>query len=438
MNICVIGSGYVGLVTGSCLADSGNNVICLDIDKSKIAALKKGNVGIYEPGLSSLVERNVKSNRLTFTTDYKSAVQGSEIIFLAVSTPPNQDGSANLQYIKNAASELSEYMNSYKIIVTKSTVPVGTTGLVSEIIKSKTNQEFDVASNPEFLKEGSAINDFMFPDRIVIGVESVKAEKKLKELYDPFIRKEVRLVVVDIRSSELSKYAANAMLATRISFINEIANLCEKVGADIESVRKIMSEDKRIGKHFIFPGLGYGGSCFPKDVKSLIDIGKQNSTSMVICNAVDNVNSNQRINFFKKIESYFKVLSGKKFAFWGLSFKPNTDDIREAPSIDIARSLLGSGANINAHDPVASENFKELFSDSITFSDDNYGILKDCDALIINTEWSEYKQPDFKKIKSLLKTPVIFDGRNLYNKQQMEDLGFFYANIGYYPTNEKK
>ncbi|MBT3475974.1 UDP-glucose/GDP-mannose dehydrogenase family protein [bacterium] len=435
MNICVIGSGYVGLVTGSCLADSGNNVICLDIDKSKISSLKKGKVGIYEPGLSSIVERNVKSNRLNFTTNYKSAIESSEIIFLAVSTPPNEDGSANLDYIKSAALELSQYMNSYKIIVTKSTVPVGTTALVRDLIATRTDQDFDVASNPEFLKEGSAINDFMFPDRIVIGVESPKAEKKLKELYEPFMRKEFRLVVVDIRSSELSKYASNAMLATRISFINEIANLCEKVGADIESVRKIMSEDKRIGRHFIFPGLGYGGSCFPKDVKSLIDIGKQNSMEMELCTAVDNVNANQRVNFFKKIEEHFKILKNKRFALWGLSFKPNTDDIREAPSIDIARFLIGSGAKVLAHDPVASENFKELFSDSIAFSSDNYNILRDCDALIINTEWSEYKQPDFEKIKNLLKTPVIFDGRNLYNKQKMKDLGFFYSNIGFYPEN---
>ncbi len=438
MNICVIGSGYVGLVTGSCLADSGNNVICLDIDKSKISSLKKGKIGIYEPGLSSVVERNVKSNRLKFTTDYKSAIESSEIIFLAVPTPPNEDGSANLEYIKKAAGQLSSHMNSYKIIVTKSTVPVGTTSMVKDLIRSKTNQEFDVASNPEFLKEGSAINDFMFPDRIVIGVESSKAEKKLKELYEPFTRKEFRLVVVDIRSSELSKYASNAMLATRISFINEIANLCEKVGADIESVRKIMSEDKRIGKHFIFPGLGYGGSCFPKDVKSLIDIGKQNLTEMKVCSAVDNVNANQRVNFLAKIDKYFDGLKNRKFALWGLSFKPNTDDIREAPSIDIAKSLIDSGANVYAHDPVASDNFKELFSNSIVFSDDNYKILKDCDALIINTEWSEYKQPDFEKIKSLLRTPVIFDGRNLYNKQKMSDLGFFYSNIGFYPEDDIK
>ncbi|NSW89048.1 UDP-glucose/GDP-mannose dehydrogenase family protein [bacterium] len=435
MNICVIGSGYVGLVTGSCLADSGNNVICLDIDKDKISSLKKGKIGIYEPGLSSVVERNVKSNRLKFTTDYKSAIESSEIIFLAVPTPPNEDGSANLEYIKKAAEQLSIHMNSYKIIVTKSTVPVGTTSMVKDLVRSKTNHEFDVASNPEFLKEGSAINDFMFPDRIVIGVESLKAEKKLKELYEPFTRKEFRLVVVDIRSSELSKYASNAMLATRISFINEIANLCEKVGADIESVRKIMSEDKRIGKHFIFPGLGYGGSCFPKDVKSLIDIGRQNLTEMKVCSAVDKVNANQRVNFFSKIEKYFNGLKNRKFALWGLSFKPNTDDIREAPSIDIARSLIGSGANVYAHDPVASDNFKELFSDSIVFSNDNYKILKDCDALIINTEWSEYKQPDFEKIKNLLKTPVIFDGRNLYNKEKMSDLGFFYSNIGFYPED---
>ena len=437
MNICVIGSGYVGLVTGSCLADSGNNVICLDIDKDKVLSLQKGEIGIYEPGLANIVERNAKENRLSFTTDYKSSIENSEIIFLAVPTPPNEDGSADLQYIEKASLELANYVNNYKIIVTKSTVPVGTTNLVKTLIKSKTKQEFDVASNPEFLKEGSAINDFMFPDRIVIGVDSTQAEKKLKELYEPFMRKEFRLVVVDIKSSELSKYASNAMLATRISFINEVANLCEKVGADIESVRKIMSEDKRIGKHFIFPGLGYGGSCFPKDVKSLIDIGKQNLVDMTVCSSVDKVNSNQRKIFIDKIKNYFGKIQGKRFAVWGLSFKPNTDDIREAPSIDIIRDLISEGAHINAHDPVASTNFKQLFNENIKFYSDSYDILDGSDALIINTEWSQYKQPDFSKIKKLLKNPVIFDGRNLYNKEKLLELGFFYSNVGFYPKDDK-
>tara|TARA_Y100000590_G_scaffold358360_1_gene413682 strand:+ start:3900 stop:5213 length:1314 start_codon:yes stop_codon:yes gene_type:complete len=435
MDICVIGSGYVGLVTGSCLADSGNNVTCLDIDTEKINLLKKGEVGIYEPGLSNIVKRNFEAKRLKFTTDYKKAIESSTIIFLAVSTPPNEDGSANLEYIKNAATELSNYITNYKIIVTKSTVPVGTTLMIKDLIKSKTNHEFDVASNPEFLKEGSAVNDFMFPDRIVVGVESPKAEKILKELYEPFIRREDRLVCVDIQSSEISKYASNAMLATRISFINEIANLCEKVGANIGSVRRIMSQDQRIGRHFIFPGLGYGGSCFPKDIKALINIAMNNSINLEICTAVDSVNNLQREKFFKKIKNHFEDLTDKRFAVWGLSFKPNTDDIREAPSIDIINNLISNGALVNAHDPVASLKFKELFSENIEFFSDNYETLDGCDALIINTEWSEYRQPDFAKIKKLLKNPVIFDGRNLYDEQKLADLGFFYSNVGFHPSN---
>ena len=435
MDICVIGSGYVGLVTGSCLADSGNNVTCLDIDTEKINLLKKGEVGIYEPGLSNIVKRNFEAKRLKFTTDYKKAIESSTIIFLAVSTPPNEDGSANLEYIKNAATELSNYITNYKIIVTKSTVPVGTTLMIKDLIKSKTNHEFDVASNPEFLKEGSAVNDLMFPDRIVVGVESVKAEKILKELYEPFIRREDRLVCVDIQSSEISKYASNAMLATRISFINEIANLCEKVGANIGSVRRIMSQDQRIGRHFIFPGLGDGGSCFPKDIKALINIAMNNSINLEICTAVDSVNNLQREKFFKKIKNHFQDLTDKRFAVWGLSFKPNTDDIREAPSIDIVNNLISNGALVNAHDPVASLKFKELFSENIEFFSDNYETLDGCDALIINTEWSEYRQPDFAKIKKLLKNPVIFDGRNLYDEQKLADLGFFYSNVGFHPSN---
>ncbi len=437
MNICVIGSGYVGLVTGSCFANCGNNVTCLDIDKNRIKSLKKGKIDIYEPGLSDIVERNFNAKRLKFTTNYKEAIENAEIIFLAVSTPPNSDGSANLDYIKNATMELSKYINNYKIIVTKSTVPIGTTYLIKNLIKSQTDKEFDVASNPEFLKEGSAINDFMFPDRIVIGVESIKAEKILKELYEPFMRKEDKLVSVDIQSSEISKYACNAMLATRISFINEIANLCEEVGANITSVRRIMSQDQRIGRHFIFPGLGYGGSCFPKDIKALIGIAKENKVDLSICEAVNNVNDQQRQRFFNKIKDYFKDLNNKRFAIWGLSFKPNTDDIREAPSIDIIKNLIHDGAKINAHDPVAIGNFKELIKDDIDYFSNSYDTLKGCDALIIHTEWNEYRQPNFNRIKKLLKNPIIFDGRNLYNEQKLSDLGFFYTNIGFYPSDDK-
>jgi len=437
MNVCVIGSGYVGLVTGSCFANCGNNVTCLDIDKNRIKSLKKGKIDIYEPGLSDIVERNFNAKRLKFTTNYKEAIENAEIIFLAVSTPPNSDGSANLDYIKNATMELSKYINNYKIIVTKSTVPIGTTHLIKNLIKSQTDKEFDVASNPEFLKEGSAINDFMFPDRIVIGVESIKAEKILKELYEPFMRKEDKLVSVDIQSSEISKYACNAMLATRISFINEIANLCEEVGANITSVRRIMSQDQRIGRHFIFPGLGYGGSCFPKDIKAFIDIAKENKVDLSICEAVNNVNDQQRQRFFNKIKDYFKDLNNKRFAIWGLSFKPNTDDIREAPSIDIIKNLIHDGAKINAHDPVAIGNFKELIKDDIDYFSNSYDTLKGCDALIIHTEWNEYRQPNFNRIKKLLKNPIIFDGRNLYNEQKLSDLGFFYTNIGFYPSDDK-
>ena len=359
MNICIIGTGYVGLVTGSCLADSGNDVTCLDIDKSKIESLKNGEVGIYEPGLEEIVNRNYKEGRLSFTTNYKEAIEKSRIIFLAVSTPPKEDGSADLSYILSASKELAKNINGYKVIVTKSTVPVGTTNKIKEVISELTDESFDVASNPEFLKEGSAVNDFMFPDRIVVGVDSLKAESILRDLYEPFLRKEDRLIFVDIKSSEVSKYASNSMLATRISFMNEMANLCEKVGADISNVRKIMSQDKRIGKEFLYPGLGYGGSCFPKDVKAIIDVGKKNNLEMNLCSAVDKVNISQRFNFFNKIKTFFGTLEGKTCAIWGLSFKPNTDDIREAPSVDIVQKLIDEKVNINANDPVAMDNFEK-------------------------------------------------------------------------------
>ena len=436
MNICVIGTGYVGLVTGSCLSDSGNNVTCLDIDHEKINLLKEGKVGIYEPGLENIVLRNYKAKRLRFTTDYKKAIEGSTIIFLAVSTPPKIDGSANLEYIKKASKELAKHINDYKVIVTKSTVPVGTTHLIKKIITEVTDVEIDVASNPEFLKEGSAVNDFMFPDRIVIGVESKKSEQILRDLYEPFMRKEDRIVFVDIKSSEVSKYASNSMLATRISFMNEIANLCEEVGADIGNVRKIMSRDKRIGKEFLYPGLGYGGSCFPKDIKALIEVGKSNNINMDLCSSVDKVNIDQREIFFNKIKSYFKSLKGLNFAIWGLSFKPNTDDIREAPSIDIVKSLLENGAKISVTDPAAINNFKDLFGDKIQYFENNFDVLNGANCLIINTEWSVYRQPDFNVIKQRMEDYVIFDGRNLYNPKKLKELGFYYSNVGYSPKDE--
>ena len=436
MNICVIGTGYVGLVTGSCLSDSGNNVTCLDIDESKINSLKEGKVGIYEPGLENIVLRNYNAKRLKFTTNYKDAIEGSNIIFLAVSTPPKDDGSADLTYIKNAAKELAKYIEDYKVIVTKSTVPVGTTHLIKDIISAITDVEFDVASNPEFLKEGSAVNDFMFPDRIVVGVETQKSEQMLRDLYEPFLRKEDRLIFVDIKSSEVSKYASNSMLATRISFMNEMANLCEKVGADIGSVRKIMSQDKRIGKEFLYPGLGYGGSCFPKDIKAIIDVGRQNGIEMDLCSSVDKVNMNQRNKFFDKIQNYFKDLKGLKFAVWGLSFKPNTDDLREAPSVDIINKLLQHGAQISVNDPASMENFKDIFNDKVEYFENNFDALDDADCLVINTEWSIYRQPDFANMKKRMKRHIIFDGRNLYNHEKLKQFGFYYTNIGYSPENE--
>ena len=436
MNICIIGTGYVGLVTGSCLADSGNDVTCLDIDEKKIDSLKNGEVGIYEPGLEGIVTRNYREGRLSFTTNYKDAVEKSEIIFLAVSTPPKEDGSADLSYILSASKELAKNINGYKVIVTKSTVPVGTTNKIKEVISELTDELFDVASNPEFLKEGSAVNDFMFPDRIVVGVDSKKAESILRDLYEPFLRKEDRLIFVDIKSSEVSKYASNSMLATRISFMNEMANLCEKVGADISNVRKIMSQDKRIGNEFLYPGLGYGGSCFPKDVKAIIDVGKKNDLEMNLCSAVDKVNIHQRFKFFNKIKDFFGTLNGKTCAVWGLSFKPNTDDIREAPSVDIVEKLIDEGVSINVNDPVAMENFKKRFGKKVLYFNNNYDALIDVDFLVINTEWSVYRQPNFDLIKKNMKSPIIFDGRNLYNKFKLKELGFYYSNVGYIPSDD--
>ena len=355
---------------------------------------------------------------------------------MAVSTPPKEDGSADLSYILNASKELAKNINGYKVIVTKSTVPVGTTNKIKEVISELTDESFDVASNPEFLKEGSAVNDFMFPDRIVVGVDSLKAESILRDLYEPFLRKEDRLIFVDIKSSEVSKYASNSMLATRISFMNEMANLCEKVGADISNVRKIMSQDKRIGKEFLYPGLGYGGSCFPKDVKAIIDVGKKNNLEMNLCSAVDKVNISQRFNFFNKIKTFFGTLEGKTCAIWGLSFKPNTDDIREAPSVDIVQKLIDEKVNINANDPVAMNNFKKRFGKKIKYFKNNYAALKDVDFLVINTEWSIYRQPNFDLIKKNMKSPIIFDGRNLYNKIKLKELGFYYSNVGYIPSDD--
>ncbi|MGI9535111.1 MAG: UDP-glucose dehydrogenase family protein [Thermodesulfobacteriota bacterium] len=431
MDITVVGTGYVGLVTGACFSSSGNNVTCVDIDEDKVRSLLKGEVPFYEPGLEDMVETNIKEGRLNFTTDIKSSIENSSIIFIAVGTPQSDDGAANIEYVMDVAKSIGEYINDYKVVVTKSTVPVGTTEKVRDIIKSLTDISFDVASNPEFLKEGAAVDDFLKPERVVIGIENEKAGDILKELYSPFMRSQDRAILVSIRSSELSKYASNAMLATRISFMNEIANLCEAVGANVSDVRSVMGSDKRIGRHFLFPGLGYGGSCFPKDVRALINTSNLFNYDLEVCKAVDRVNQEQRVRFFNKIYDYYKgELKNKIFGMWGLSFKPKTDDIREAPALYLIDRLLKEGASVIAHDPSAINNVREIYGDRIKFVKSNYDACKDIDSLIVNTEWSEYRQPDFLKIADLMRSPVIFDGRNLYNRTKLKKLGFDYIAVG--------
>lgn len=442
MKIAVIGTGYVGLVTGTCLAESGNDVICMDIDERKIAVLNEGQVPIYEPGLEELIKRNTEHGRLSFTTDLEQAVKRSEIIFIAVGTPPGEDGSADLKYVVAAARDIGRYMNAYKIVVNKSTVPVGTGDKVIAAIASKTKHRFDVVSNPEFLKEGAAIEDFMKPDRVVIGAENQQAAHALRELYSPFVRKGDRILVMDIRSAEMTKYASNAMLATKISFINEMANICSSLGADIDNVRRGMGYDKRIGFEFLFPGVGYGGSCFPKDVKALVQTAQQHKVNASILKAVEEVNERQKRILFESIRDHFSApkgrrrtststsLSGKTIAIWGLSFKPRTDDMREAPSIIIINHLLKAGAKVRAHDPVALEEARKVFGKRIALLDDCYEALKGADALAIVTEWREFQLPDFRRMKRLMKRPVIFDGRNIYHQDELRRTGFTYYGIG--------
>ncbi|MEO0293637.1 MAG: UDP-glucose/GDP-mannose dehydrogenase family protein [candidate division WOR-3 bacterium] len=431
MKICVIGTGYVGLVVGTGFAESGNKVICVDSDKEKIEKLKRNIVPIYEPGLEELIKRNSKEGRLSFTTRIKEGVVNSEIIFIAVGTPEKEDGSVDLSYVYKVAEEIGEAMgDEYKIIVNKSTVPVGTAKEVKRIIKKKTKANFDVVSNPEFLKEGSALQDFMKPDRIIIGTDSKKAAEKIKELYEPFVRTGNPILVMKIESAEMTKYASNAMLASRISFMNEIANLCEKVGADIEEVRIGMGKDPRIGSKFLFPGIGYGGSCFPKDVKALIQKGKEYGLPMKFCEGIDFVNESQKRVIFEKIKNRFNDLKGRNFAVWGLSFKPQTDDMRNAPSIVIINALLSEGAKIKAYDPQAIENAKKIFGKSLEFPDEPYLCLKDAEALIICTEWNEFRNPDFDKMKKLMSKKIIFDGRNIYDPVKVRNLGFEYYGIG--------
>lgn len=442
MKICVIGSGYVGLVAGTCFAESGNTVICVDVNQEKIEGLKQGILPIYEPGLKELVLRNSAEGRLSFTTDLASAVKESLICFIAVGTPPGEDGSADLQHVLAVAREIGRNMEGFKIIVDKSTVPVGTAEKVRRATQEALDcrgvaYEFDVVSNPEFLKEGAAIDDFMKPDRVVIGADNVRTAEIMKELYSPFMRKTNRLIVMDVQSAEMTKYAANAMLATRISFMNQMANLCERMGADVAAVREGIGSDSRIGYDFLFPGVGYGGSCFPKDVKALIKTAEECDYDFVLLKAVEEVNERQKGILIDKMIAYFSrdngtaPLAGKTIAVWGLSFKPRTDDMREAPSIVIISKLLEMGATVRAHDPEAVKEAKKIFGDRITYSSTNqYEILKDADALAIITEWNEYRNPDFERISASLTAPVIFDGRNLYNPRRMREIGFTYHSIG--------
>lgn len=429
--ICVIGTGYVGLVAGACLADMGNSVICVDNNVEKLELLKQGIVPIYEPGLEELIKANIAENRLSFSCDIKSAVEKSQVCFIAVGTPQKEDGSADLEQVFNVAGTIAESMNDYKVIVNKSTVPVGTAEKVTKLIKSKTTHSFDVVSNPEFLKQGNAVDDFLYPDRVIIGSNCDKATSIMQEIYAPFFRTGNRIIVMDVKSAEMTKYAANSFLATKISFMNEIANLCEKVGADAEMVRIGMTTDNRIGPKFLFPGLGYGGSCFPKDVHALIKFGEENACNMSIIQATDEVNKRQRELFIRKITDKFGTnLEGKTFCVWGLAFKPRTNDMREAPAITVINRLLKYGAKIRAYDPKAMESAKLIFGDNIFYAKNSYDALENADCLLLLTEWNEFRRPDFDKVKSLLKNPIIFDGRNQYNAKRLKEKGFEYCQIG--------
>ena len=438
MKITVVGTGYVGLVTGTCFAEMGSEVICVDNNQEKIDMLNHGVMPIFEYGLKEMVERNIKGNRISFITDIKKAVEESLVIFIAVGTPPNEDGSADLQYVLTVAKDIGKYINGYKVVVDKSTVPVGTADLVKKTIKAELkkrelNYDFDVVSNPEFLKEGMAIEDFMKPDRIIVGTDSEKAKNIMNDLYSSFTFRSNRIIFMNIRSAELTKYTANAMLATKISFINEIANLCEKVGANVEDVRIGIGSDSRIGYKFLYPGIGYGGSCFPKDIKALIKISQENNSSSQILEAVENVNYKQKRIMIDKICAHFgEDLKDKVFAIWGLSFKPMTDDVREAPSIIIINELVKRGAKIQAYDPKAIKEAKKVFGNNpfIKYFNDQYQALGNADALVLVTEWRQFRHPDFQKIKDMLKQKVIFDGRNQYDPEKTKANGFTYFCIG--------
>lgn len=431
MNITIVGTGYVGLVTGTTLAELGNNVYCVDIDTTKVKKMQQGIVPIYEPGLEEMFLRNINSGRLFFTTDLKEAVDKSEIIYLALPTPPGEDGSADLSYVLGVANQIGEIITDYKIIVNKSTVPVGTADKVREVISTKTSVPFDVVSNPEFLREGFAVKDSMNPARVIVGSSSENAKNIMAKIYQPFTNTGVPIIFMDEKSSELTKYASNSFLAVKITFMNEIANFCEKVGADVDKVRLGMGSDDRIGNRFLFPGIGYGGSCFPKDVKALIKSGKEENTIFQILEATEAVNSTQKTILVSDIENYFGGdLTGKKIALWGLAFKANTDDIREASSLDNIRILLDKGAKITAYDLIAEENIRKILGDSIEYAKDMYSALENADALLIATEWSEFKNPDFGLMTEKMNNKAIFDGRNIFALEQVEGTGFYYKSIG--------
>jgi UDPglucose 6-dehydrogenase len=432
MKIVVVGTGYVGLVTGTCFAETGNKVTCVDIDKAKVEKLSAGQITIYEPGLEKIFLRNIKESRLKFTTELEEAIEDAEIIFLALPTPPGADGSADLNYVLGVADHLGKILKGYKVIVNKSTVPVGTADKVKAAIAKNYSGEYDVVSNPEFLREGVAVDDFMKPDRVVVGTRSERAKKLMSDLYAPFVRQDHPVIFMDERSSELTKYAANSFLATKISFMNEIAQLCERMGADVDMVRRGIGSDDRIGKRFLFPGIGYGGSCFPKDVQALIMSSDKVNYDFEILKAVEKVNANQKLHLVEKIKAYYNNnLLGKHFALWGLAFKPNTDDIREAPALAIIDALTQAGAKVTAYDPEAMSNVKELIGEKVKYAENQYDALKGADALIIATEWSEFRTPDFQRMKKeLILNNFIFDGRNIYDIKMIRELGFRYVSIG--------
>ena len=431
MNITVIGAGYVGLVTGTCFAESGHSVACLDIDPKKIELLRSGGIPIYEPGLEELVKRNVRDGRLTFTTSYAEAMGRAEVAFIAVGTPPGENGEADLSYVLRAATELAHHLVRYTVVVNKSTVPVGSAEKVAEVIRGHTKELFDVVSNPEFLKEGAALDDFMRPDRVVVGVSSERAKAVMAELYAPFVRAEQPVLFMDVRSAELTKYAANAMLATRISFMNDMAALCERLGADVDQVRRGVGSDRRIGHPFLFPGVGFGGSCFPKDVRAVMSMARHLGLDFDLLRAVERVNERQKRWLLEKVQKHFGSLAGRTFGVWGLAFKPKTDDMREAPAIPIIEGLLGNGARVRAHDPVAAEVAERLFHGrGVELVANPYAAAEGVDALLLVTEWNEFRQPDLARLKELMKQPVLFDGRNVWDARKAREAGFTYYGVG--------